>query len=239
MPQYFHFKKTAIPGISNREIVDLYGEGYVLTRVPDQMDQVRSLRIDLSKFELSSENRRVLRKTEDISLFEFELSLPLDNKTNWRIFNLGKTFYKENFNDVEFSANKIREILYSGANNGLHFNKLLVYYKNNTLGNDTTSATIDHTKTLGYCILYKAEKIIHYCYPSYDLTSNVPNLGMGMMLKAITMAKEPDQNLRYIYLGSFSRPTDIYKLQFKGLEWWDGNKWVDDIGLLKDQIKSN
>lgn len=56
---------------------------------------------------------------------------------------------------------------------------------------------------------------------------------MGMMLHAILFAKK--NNLKYIYLGSASRPTDIYKLQFTGLEWFDNttSRWKQDISELK------
>lgn len=57
-----------------------------------------------------------------------------------------------------------------------------------------------------------------------------------MMLKAIVWAKENTK--QYIYLGSFQRPTDIYKLQFSGLEWFDGNVWQQDTDKLKDELKT-
>ena len=58
---------------------------------------------------------------------------------------------------------------------------------------------------------------------------------MGMMLKAINYAKENGK--KYIYLGSAQRPTDTYKLQFKGLEWFDGERWSEDLGELKKVLK--
>ena len=54
---------------------------------------------------------------------------------------------------------------------------------------------------------------------------------MGMMIRAIEHAKESRK--KYIYLGSFQRPTDTYKLQFKGLEWFGGEKWSNDLEKLK------
>src|SRR3989344_6101553 len=40
---------------------------------------------------------------------------------------------------------------------------------------------------------------------------------------------------KYIYLGSFSRPTDTYKLQFAGLEWFDGKQWQNNPEKLKNK----
>jgi hypothetical protein len=88
---------------------------------------------------------------------------------------------------------------------------------------------------IGYCIALETREIIHYSYPFYQLTANSyqlpPNLGLGMMLGAILYAKE--HNKKYIYLGSFQRPSDVYKLQFAGLEWFDGEGWQTDLEELK------
>lgn len=56
-------------------------------------------------------------------------------------------------------------------------------------------------------------------------------MGLGMMIRAIVWARENGK--KYIYLGSASRPTDTYKLQFKGVEWFDENKWSVDLEKLK------
>jgi len=226
MRNYSYFDKKNITGLEQGQIEELYDKGYVLTRLPE-MHQVRSLRIDLSKFELSSENRRIMRKNEDLDFFIFDLPLPA-NPTNWQIHALGKNFYKEKFQDVEFSASRIRQIIGSKKSK---FNSLFVYYANNTLPNDSTSAEIDYVKALGFCISFKTGQILHYSYPFYQLDSLIPNLGLGMMLKAILWAK--GNGIKYIYLGSFSRPTDKYKLQFKGLEWWDKDNWSQDIQKMK------
>jgi len=229
---YYSTGKKSIEGLTANDIEKMYEQGYVLTRLPE-MNQTRSLRIDLSKFGLSSENRRILRKTESLSHFLFELPLK-ENSTNWQIFAMCKKFYGEKFKDVEFSTNKVREMLVLNDAEKSRFNGLFVYYENNTMPNDADPSDADHSKTLGYCIVYKTENILHYCYPFYNLDSNVANIGMGMMLNAIQMAK--NAGLKYVYLGSFTRPTDIYKLQFKGLEWWDGTAWSQDLETLKKTI---
>ena len=58
-----------------------------------------------------------------------------------------------------------------------------------------------------------------------------------MMLKAIVWAKENGK--KYIYLGSFQLPTDTYKLQFAGLEWFDGQEWKNDLSGLKNYMSKN
>lgn len=224
------YYKTNIQDTENlteEEIIELYDNGYLLTRL-HELHQTRSLRIDLEKFELTSENRRIRKKTEKLNSSVFGIPLR-KNPTNWRIHSLGKLFYKQKFDDVSFSASKIRELL----NTNKHlFNKLFVYFSKSNLRAGETAATIDHTKTLGYAICYQNKVLLHYSYPFYDLNQDtIPNLGMGMMLSAILSAKKG--KLRYVYLGSYTRPTDKYKLQFNGLEWWDGQNWNQSLDDLK------
>jgi len=57
------------------------------------------------------------------------------------------------------------------------------------------------------------------------------------MLKAIIYAKEAGK--KYVYLGSAKDAKAKYKLQFEGLEWFDGEKWKNDIDELKGILISS
>ena len=62
---YLKWQEKTITDFSDENINNLYNEGFVFTRIEKGlMNQTRSVRINLSQFDLSSENRRVLRKTE-------------------------------------------------------------------------------------------------------------------------------------------------------------------------------
>ena len=212
---YLKWQEKTITDFSDENINNLYNEGFVFTRIEKElMNQTRSVRINLSQFDLSSENRRVLRKTENITL-EIK-DLPLQNY-QWSIGKLAKDFYKIKFGEGTFSANKVKEILTTEQN----FNKLFIYKI--------------ETKKIGYCIVRETNEIVHYSYPFYNLENPVQSLGMAMMLKSIVYAKENSK--KYIYLGSAQRPTDTYKLQFKGLKWFDGEKWSEDLEELKGILK--
>ena len=210
---YLSWNEKTIHDFSDETIEDAYNNGYVFTRIgKGVINQTRSLRIDLNKFELSSENRRILGKTEEMDLTI--KSIPY-SKYDWSIHKMGKEFYETKFGEKTFSAQKIKEL--TTDKDKSNFNRLFIY---KTYG-----------KNVGYCIALETKNILHYCYPFYDLESNYQNLGMGMMLKAIVWAKENGK--KYIYLGSFQRPTDTYKLQFAGLEWFDGQEWKNDLSGLK------
>ena len=102
-----------------------------------------------------------------------------------------------------------------------NFDTVLIYSQNKT--------------EIGFCISKQTDQIFHNSYPFYNLEKNEANIGMGMMIKAIIYAKE--QNKKYIYIGSAQRPGDKYKLQFSGLEWFNGEEWTDDLEKLKKLLK--
>jgi len=227
MSNYIKWDEQNIKDFSTNNIVQMYDAGYVFVRTgKGNMEQTRSLRINLEKFDLSSENRRVLRKVDkkqEVSIVSIDLPIPA-KKYDWQIHKLGKDFYETKFGKNIFSASKIKELVTDF--NKSNFNTLFNY----------KFQFDSEVQFLGYCICYENEEILHYCYPFYSLESKVENIGMGMMLKAILFAKEKEK--KFIYLGSIKNSTDKYKLQFTGMEWFDGDKWSTDIEQLK-QIVSN
>ena len=96
------------------------------------MYQTRSLRIDLKKFELSSENRRVLKKTEDLRL-KIE-DLPIKNY-DWKIGKMAKNFYETKFGKGTFSANKVKELLTDNKKSNFNLDNII----NNRRKSDKTA----------------------------------------------------------------------------------------------------
>ena len=214
---YLSLNKQIITDFSEQNINELYSRGFLFTREgKGAMYETRSVRVDLNKFELSSENRRILRKTENLKMDS--ATIPYKNYS-WEIGKFAKDFYETKFGKGIFSANKIKELL--TAEEKSNFNLLLKYSTNNIPN--------------GYTICYENKDILHYCYPFYDLKSDVLNLGIGMMTKAIVWAKE--NNKKFVYLGSVKDSAGLYKFQFKGTQWWDGKKWNEDEKELKSIFK--
>lgn len=215
---YLSWDEKKIDDFDSGTIEEMYDRGYVFGRVErGLMHRTRSFRVDLSKFEPSSENRRILRKAEHLALGVE--NIPFEGYS-WKIGKLAKDFY-EKFGDHVFTANKIREIL--TVEDKTNFNRLLIY-------RDTRDQSI-----VGYVIVQKTDHILHYSYPFYVEDPREPSRGLAMMTMAIIWAKELGKH--YIYLGSLSRPSDTYKLQFKGGEWFDGERWQTDIAPLKEILK--
>lgn len=221
MSDYLIWNKITNTDFDPDFIASQYDRGFIFTREHrGAMYQSRSLRINLADFSLNSENRRVLNKVTGLNL---DIStLPLADY-HWQIHKLGKEYYEKKFGPNIFSANKIKEIL--TAPESLNFNSLLTY-----------KIQQQSEAVVGYAIAYLGGSIMHYAYPFYDLEHFANNFGMGMMLTAILYAQK--HGLKYIYLGSASRPADIYKLQFSGLEWFDHQSWQKDLEPLKKLLAS-
>lgn len=211
---YKYFDKKVIS--CNDNITDLYDKGYIFVRIAKGvMEKIQGVRVDINKFTLSSENKRILRKTENL---DFKIkSLPYVDYT-YEIQKMGSQFYKEKFGNGVFSAYKIKEIFTKKDN--LNFNYVFEFKENK--------------KNIGFVISFINKDIIHYSYPFYALEKTNKNIGIGMMTMVIDFAKK--NNIKYVYLGSVYKKESLYKLQFKGVEWFDGNTWRDDLDTLKSQF---
>lgn len=217
MNSYINWNEVQIDPTSDAEINALYDQGYVFVRIGKNiLQQTRSVRIKLADFTLSSENRRVLRKVENLSLELIKLPISPDNY-DWHIHKLGKDFYNNKFGPGIFTASRIKTIL---TTQELNFNFLLKY------------SIID--QNCGYAIAYSNSSIMHYAYPFYDFEAYPSNLGMAMMIQAILYAQ--NEGREYIYLGSVRKASDIYKLQFKGVEYYQKDQWSNDIAALKQEV---
>lgn len=223
MAYYLSTDRITLKNDNPELISKKYDNGYVFTRLAKGiMDQTRSLRIDLSQFDLNSENRRIIRKTEGLSLTLH--SLPLQDYS-WEIHKMGKEFYSQKFGDGTMSASKIKELFQD---------------ENKSNMNNVFQYSFD-SEAIGYCLSYINSEIVHYSYPFYNLKSLIvnenPNIGLGMMLRAIVWAQENNKN--YIYLGSIVDPSSKYKLQFNGLEWFDTHnlEWSHDIDAVKQLVQ--
>jgi len=229
--QYLHWNEKTITDFSPDAVADLYDHGYVFTRLGKGiMHQTRSVRIDLSKFELSSENRRILKKINNPEVVGFieTTTLPFSNYT-WHISKKAKDFYEKKFGPNVMTANKIKELLTEPARS--NFNCLIRYIsKENT----------KNVSEIGWTISYRTSSMLHYAYPFYDLERSPKDMGLGMMTMAISLEKNTGS--LYVYLGSLQRPSDVYKLQFSGIEWFDGGPekkgtWQTDIEVAKEILK--
>lgn len=217
---YLHWDEKVITDFSEGSVAAMYDRGYVFTRLgKGVMQQTRSMRIRLADFELSSENKRILKKTLGVDLHMH--GIPFEGYT-YEIGKLAKDFYDSKFGHGTLSAQKMKEMLTDKEKS--NFNLLLSFETEDT---DSTAP--------GYAVCYDNISFMHYSFPFYDSAKSPKDMGLGMMIRAIILKK--DAKAKYIYLGSLQRPTDTYKLQFKGMEWFDGKTWQTDAELAKEALK--
>ena len=232
--KYLSWKEETISDFSVNNIADMYEKGFVFTRIgKGVMQQTRSLRIDLNQFELSSENRRILKKVPSLEMKQVDLPLP-SSQYNFSIGKMAKDFYDTKFGSGIMSAQKVKEMLTDPDKS--NFNQLLKF-QNVQSHRDVPHSNPQKSEICnGYTITYSSPTILHYSYPFYDLNNCPKDMGLAMMVTAVQKAKE--MGLKYVYLGSLQRPTDVYKLQFSGLQWFDGNRWSTDLAEAKKILAS-
>lgn len=213
---YFPYQVYLVKDESDN-LDDIYNMGFLPSRAKLNLFYLaRSIRVNLQNFEQSSENRRVMRKVEYLKL---EIKSLEEFEYNYKIGKLGSDFYKQRFGKGVMSAFRIKWLFTQGA-----CSHVLVYYDKRK-----------DNKIIGYCLVTKTDKLIHYAYPFYDVEYIKENAGMGMMLKAICRAK--DSKSDYIYLGTCYTESSLYKTQFSGVEYFNGFGWSEDIKELKNLVR--
>jgi len=196
---------------------DIYAKGFIPTRIQKGLYYMaRSTRVNLENFKESSELRRIDRKTEGLSIKTIELS---QFKYDYTLGKQMKDFYDTKFGKKTLSAQKAKWLFTSGA-----FSHVLLY------------TFAESNKIIGYCIVNINENIMHYAYPFYSLELDMPNLGMGMMLKATQWSR--GQEKEFVYLGTSYTDSSLYKTQFPGFEWYTGNSWNPSVKELKEIIRN-
>lgn len=177
----------------------------------------RSLRVDLNKFELSSENRRILKKTENFSSKVIPLS---DFDYSPTVQKMCSNYADEKFGKDVLPTSTIRAIFRNGVYNNI------IVFKDNSSGGE-----------IGYAVCYITKNLIQYAFSFYDLTYLKDNLGARMMLEAVKWGKENDKS--YIYLGSCYSKESLYKIEYKGVEFFNGFSWSSNMDELKYTIDRN
>jgi hypothetical protein len=178
----------------------------------DRFYLCRQVRVDLAKFQPSSENRRVLRKGEGIRL---EL-IPRDQ---FEFTPERRTFCKT-YADAKWGQDKMTFARLDALMASPVITHLLVF-------TDTATGA-----EVGFATLYcEAPAMAHYYYGFYDLNHLGPNLGMFMMTSAAKHFAEA--RYRHLHLGTCYSKGALYKTQFAGVEFFNGFRWSEDLKELK------
>ncbi len=205
---------------------DIYAEGYLPYtgnyQIKDSIFYMaRSLRIDLSRFDLSSENRRVNRKMDDL-----DSTLKVVRKEDFRFdhefMEFASHYAQERFKGGEMSEERLNYLI-----SRLELTTVLVY-------SDQTEG-----KPIAYVLCCIDERMVHYWFSFLDLgLLKEKPLGKWVMLDAISQAKEWGKS--YVYLGTCYGTKSLYKVRdFKGVEFFTGGGWCDDVAIIKEWCKTD
>jgi arginyl-tRNA--protein-N-Asp/Glu arginylyltransferase len=196
---------------------DLFAQGFLpSSRNLDRFYLCRQVRVDLRRFRLSSENRRILRKGEGITL---ELVPRAEFDYTPRRRESYKTYADIKFGKDVMSYERLDLLL-----EGKIASHLLVFTDTRTGAEVGTVMAYLEPKGLAY-----------YYYAFYDLSYYHRNLGMFMMTSAVAMFAE--RGFQFLYLGSCYLPNALYKTQFAGAEFFNGFSWSDNLSELKYLVR--
>jgi len=200
------------------ETEKIYQSGFLPIRsLPGVFYLSRNIRIDLSKFEISSENRRILKKTEN---FESDL-LPFSEFVyTAKVQKFCKDYADQKLGKGLFPAAAIKSIFTNKI-----FNYVFVFKE------------VITQKEVGYVVCFVSENFLQYGYAFYDLEYLKDSLGARMMLEAVLWADK--SNKKYVYLGTCYDESALYKTEFKGVEFFNGFRWSDDLTELKKLIEGD
>jgi leucyl-tRNA---protein transferase len=204
---------------TQHELAAIYEKGFLpytgdLRIEGDIFYLARSLRVNLINFEDTSENRRVLRLVEPLSI-----ELNVIPKAN---FNLNDATF------LDFCKNYISERI---GDESMSFERLQFI-----LNKETTTHFFEfknESKTLGYVLACMEGEMLHYWFAFFDTDyMRSHSLGKWMMWRVIRWAKE--NGLKNAYLGTAYKTSALYKIRdHKGLEFFDGSRWNNDMKRLK------
>ena len=183
----------------------------------DRFALCRHLRVPLSDFTLSSENRRVLRKGESL---EVVLTPRADYSEDAGVRQRWLAFAEDRFGPGVMSAERLDRLM-----RGRVVTHLLVFRDLEESGRE-----------VGTVLMYLEPPIMaHYYYAFYDREHRNRSLGLTMMTRALEHFRS--LGFGHLYLGTCYSERALYKAQFRGLEFFNGVAWSDRVEELKFLVR--
>lgn len=178
----------------------------------DRFYLCRHVRVDLRKFQPSSENRRVLRKGEGITF-------ALVPRAQYEFTPERRACFK-NYADIKF------------GNEVMSFARLDALFASPIISHLLVFTDSKTGAEAGVATLYlEGDALAFYYYAFYDLNYFQRNLGLCMMTSAV--AEFARRGTRHLYLGSCYSQNALYKTQFAGAEFFNGFRWSHNFKELK------
>ncbi len=204
---------------NSSDITNIYSNGFLPYTANVKINYpvfylARSLRVNTSEFKDSSENRRVDRKSGILDTVISRTPLAEFDITSNEFIDFCLNYAGERFSGNAMNPDRFKYILSCGI-----ATDIFEFRKDNAL--------------LGYVIAVIYENTFHYWFSFFDSEYlNIFPIGKWMMWKMIKWSKE--NGIKYVYLGTTYGKKALYKIRdFKGLEFFNGNNWDNDLKRLK------
>lgn len=212
----FPYAVWALPELGETP-ADLFNQGFLpSSRNLDRFYLCRHIRVDLAKFNASSENRRILRKGEGINC-ELVPRAKFDYTPERRQF-------LKTYADIKFG----KDVMTFERLDGLFASPIISHVLVFTDAQTGAEA--------GVATLYvEGKSLAYYYYAFYDLNYYHRNLGMFMMTTAV--AQFAERGFGHLYLGTCYSQNAMYKTQFAGAEFFNGFCWSSNLNELKFVIQ--
>lgn len=201
----------------------------------------RSTRIKLSKLELSSENRRILRKMEQVTftvqpIEQFAYTADVQKLCAKFADSLAMP-RKAEVGSGDIEQGEQNEMAKTNAKAPISTAAIRAMFTGKA--NVNAVMTFRHTETheiAGYVGLVWHENFIHYAHPFMNVDWEDKNLNIGMMTMALDWAQQ--QRKQFAFLGTCYSESALYKTQFSEFEYFTGRQWSNDLEQLKMLVKN-
>ncbi len=204
------------------DLRSLYGQGYLpysgARGVENIFYAARSVRVNLDKFELSGENRRVERKFANNFVFR-RWPISTFDISDRRFIQFCLNYFAQRHHPDVMPEERLLTILRAGL-----ITDILEY----RTSDDVVAA---------YVLEVGQPSLGHFWYSFYDLAYAYQSLGMWLMLDAAIASQKAGRN--YYYLGTAYGEKGLYKTNFNQIEYWNGSAWIDRRDVLRQRCRSD
>lgn len=172
----------------------------------------RQIRLELARFSTSSENRRILRKGEGL-----DCSIVERDRFDWTRQRHGFCLeYASRRWSTPPTAERIDRIFHSPITTHV------------ALFRDANQ------RDVAIVSLFRDGGTWFYSNAFYDADHPLKSLGAFVMTETVRRLAEAGHS--HLHLGTCYSRSALYKTQFEGVEFFNGNRWSPDLGELKHLI---
>jgi leucyl-tRNA---protein transferase len=208
------------------DIAEIYNSGYLpYTGSPEILNHFylcRSLRVNLSNWKLNSENKRILKKHDEVlSRKVYGAFSEIEEGLRSQVFDMYVGYFAHMHGPNIMPRGRLSFVFAS-----VFQNKNILYFDGEGKLVGGVIAVEDAVKSMA-----------HIWYIGYTPEFQKSGFGIWMFLDIMQLLQSYDY--KHLYLGTAYGNKAKYKLNFEALEYWDGNDWNTNIAQLKSLLETD